>query len=137
MIIYFLLQTVMQLAHVCFLIGVVNFFILSATRRHLHAHPGLQEKLVSALLTPLLVGDVLHLYVTIWALGDEKWNFAIWSPMLWTTVGLGLTLLIPRILWHLGVARYVDSRDGIALRQKSTSVPVPSEKPIAQAPTIR
>ncbi|KAJ8086702.1 hypothetical protein PM082_005525 [Marasmius tenuissimus] len=131
------LVTVLQLAHVCFLVGVINFFLLSATRRHLHAHPGLQEKLVSALLTPLLIGDVLHIYVTIWALGDDKWNFATWSPMLWTTVGLGLTLLVPRIFWHLGVARYVDSRDGIAVRQKSTSVGAPSEKPTAQQSTIR
>ncbi|KAL0576909.1 hypothetical protein V5O48_005055 [Marasmius crinis-equi] len=125
------LVTVLQLAHVCFLVGVINFFILSATRRHLHAHPALQEKIVSSLLVPLLIGDVLHLYVTIWALGDEKWNFATWSPMLWTTVGLGLTLLIPRVLWHLGVARYVDSRD--AIRPKRT----PSEKPTSQSPAIR
>ncbi|ESK96063.1 hypothetical protein Moror_7408 [Moniliophthora roreri MCA 2997] len=113
------LVTVIQLAHVCFLVGIINFFILSAARRHLHAFPALQEKVVWSLLTPLLAGDILHLYVTIWALGDQKWQFETWSPMLWTTVGLGLSLLVPRILWHLGIGRYVDSRD--RLHQKSST----------------
>jgi hypothetical protein len=102
--------TVMQLGHVCALLGVVNFFVLSATRRHLHAQVALQEKIVGALLTPLLLGDVLHLYVTFWALGDHKWRE--WNGMLWITVFLGLTLMVPRIAWHLGIGRYVDWRDG-------------------------
>ena len=68
--------------------------------------------MVSALLTPLLIGDFLHLYLTLWALGDERWDFQNWSPMLIITVVLGLTLLVPRIMWQLGIARYVDSRDG-------------------------
>ena len=62
-------------------------------------------------MTPLLMGDVFHLSVTLWSLGDARWVFAEWSPMLWTTVLLGLTLMVPRILWHLGVGRYVDKRD--------------------------
>jgi len=106
------LVTVIQLAHVCALLGVMNFFVLSAARQHLHAQPALQEKFVSALLTPLLVGDVLHLYVTLWALGDEKWKVMNWTPMLWMTFVLGLSLMIPRIAWHLGVGRYVDKWDG-------------------------
>lgn len=86
--------------------------MLTAARRHLSAYPALQEKIVLSLLTPLLLGDVLHLYVTLWALGDEKWDVYNWSFMLWTTVILGLTLMIPRIAWHLGIGRYVDKRDG-------------------------
>ncbi|THV08486.1 hypothetical protein K435DRAFT_771973 [Dendrothele bispora CBS 962.96] len=107
------LVTIIQLAHVCFLLGIINHFVLSAARRHLQNNVALQEKIVSSLLIPLLLGDILHLYVTIWALGDQKWNFREWTPMLWTTLGLGLTLMIPRICWHLGIGRYVDSRDGI------------------------
>ncbi|KAJ3937254.1 MAG: hypothetical protein NXY57DRAFT_692401 [Lentinula lateritia] len=106
------LVTVIQLAHVCFLVGVINHFVLSAARNHLASVPAIQEKVVLSLLTPLLIGDILHLYVTIWALGDEKWNCRTWSPMLWTTIGLGLTLMVPRICWHLGIGRYVHSRDG-------------------------
>ena len=67
-------MTVLQLAHVCGLLGVLNFFVLSAARKHLHSHVALQEKIVGALLTPLVVGDFLHLYVTLWALGEHKWE---------------------------------------------------------------
>lgn len=35
----------------------------------------LQEKLVRALLTPLLVGDLFHIGVTLWALDPEqRWD---------------------------------------------------------------
>jgi hypothetical protein len=102
----------MQLAHVCALLGIINFFVLSAARRHLHSQPALQEKLVASLLTPLLIGDFLHLWVTLWALGDQKWQVAKWEPVLWSTVVLGLSLLIPRVTWHLGIGRFVERRDG-------------------------
>lgn len=105
------LVTILQLAHVCSLLGIVNHFVLNAARRHLHALPAIQEKMVGALLWPLLVGDIFHFYVTLWALGDEKWHIATWTPMMWATTVIGLTLLIPRIAWHLGIKRYVDERD--------------------------
>ncbi|KAF9453088.1 hypothetical protein P691DRAFT_802468 [Macrolepiota fuliginosa MF-IS2] len=106
--------TTIQLAHVCGLVGLMNCFVLTAVRKHLHTNLALQEKIVRALFTPLVVGDVLHLALTFWALGDQKFDFANWSPMLWTTHLLGLTLMLPRIAWHLGVGRYVDARDGPA-----------------------
>jgi len=102
----------MQLAHVCALLGVVNFFVLSAARKYLYLYPALQEKLVASLLTPLLIGDVLHLLVTLWALGDQKWQVVNWGTVLWSTVILGFSLLIPRIAWHMGIGRFVDRRDG-------------------------
>ncbi|KAI0068820.1 hypothetical protein BV25DRAFT_1910562 [Artomyces pyxidatus] len=107
--------TIVQLAHVCGLLGLVNFFVLRTARRHLTGQPALQEKIVSALLTPLLIGDVAHLAFTFWALGDQRWVFSSWSGMLWLTVGLGLTLLVPRVAWHLGIGRYMDKRDGKVL----------------------
>ena len=58
------------------------------------------------------IGDVLHLVITIWALGDERWDFSQWGGVLWATVLLGFTLMIPRITWHLGIGRYMDARDG-------------------------
>ncbi|KAH6914846.1 hypothetical protein BKA70DRAFT_1216939 [Coprinopsis sp. MPI-PUGE-AT-0042] len=108
------LVTTLQLAHVCALIGVINLFVFTACRRHLHENPALQEKIVYSLLTPLLIGDIAHLYVTFWALGDQRWVVEEWSPMLWTTVLLGLTLLVPRIAWHLGVGRFMGSRDAVS-----------------------
>ena len=110
--------TVVQLAHVCGLLGLINFFLLRAARRYLSAHPALQEKVVSALLTPLLIGDILHLALTFWALGDMRWNLSEWSYMLWLTVVLGLSLLIPRVAWHLGIGRYTESRDGKGKRKE-------------------
>jgi hypothetical protein len=73
----------------------------------------LQEKIVFSLLAPLLAGDVYHLYITLWALGDQRWDLWTWTPMLWVTVILGLTLMVPRVAWHLGIGRYVDYRDGV------------------------
>lgn len=110
--------TVIQLAHVCALMGVVNFFVLTAVRTHLASQVAVQEKIVRALMIPLLIGDVMHLYVTLWALGDEKWVLARWTPMLWTTVLLGLTLMVPRVMWHLGIWRYMDSRDSLVREQE-------------------
>ncbi len=105
-------MTVVQLAHVCGLVGIINVFVLTAARKHLAAQPAIQEKVVGALLIPLMVGDILHLVVTIWALGDSKWDISSWTPLLWTTLVIGLALAVPRIAWHLGVGRYVHSRDG-------------------------
>lgn len=104
--------TVVQLAHVCGLLGLVNFFLLRAVRRYLSGQLMLQEKIVSALLTPLLIGDVLHIVVTLWALGDVRWNVSEWTVVIWATILIGLSLLIPRITWHMGIGRYMESRDG-------------------------
>ncbi|KAJ7591038.1 hypothetical protein C8J56DRAFT_550893 [Mycena floridula] len=95
------LVTLIQLAHVCALMGLVNYFVLSAARR-IKNQPALQESIVYALLTPLLFGDFFHLFVTLWALGDKRWDLADWSPTLWTTMGAGLTLLVPPHLLAFG-----------------------------------
>jgi len=111
--------TITQLGHVCALLGLLNVWLLSSARVHLSLQPALQEKIVSALLTPLFIGDVMHIYITLWALGEHRWDFKSWSPMLITTVVLGLTLLVPRVMWQLGIGRYVDSRDGHLANPKS------------------
>lgn len=109
--------TMLQLAHVVGLLGLINFFVLGAARKYLFAQPVLQEKIVGALLTPLLIADVVHLSITWWALGDSRWQFWEWSGLLWITFLTGFSLLIPRAAWHLGVGRYVDRRDGQAYRK--------------------
>jgi hypothetical protein len=105
------LVTVLQLGIICALLALINIFVLSAARHHLKEQPALQEKIIFSLLAPLLFSDVFHLAVTFWALGDQKWDFENWTPMLWITVISGLTLMVPRICWHLGIGRYVDLRD--------------------------
>jgi len=104
--------TVVQLAHVCGLLGLINFFLLRAARQYLSSQPVLQEKIVAGLLTPLVIGDVLHIAFTLWALGDVRWNVSEWTVVIWLTVLIGLALFIPRITWHMGIGRYMDSRDG-------------------------
>ncbi|CAL1700798.1 unnamed protein product [Somion occarium] len=114
------LITTMQLASVVGLLGLINCFVLWTARRYLFGQPAIQEKVVSALLTPLLIGDILHLSVTLWALGDDRWNIRAWrnSGTLWVTISTGISLLVPRIAWHLGIGRYVDSRDRQTDRQR-------------------
>lgn len=105
--------TIVQLAHVVGLLGLVNVFLLYTARRYLFQQPAIQERVVSALLTPLMFGDILHLAFTFYALGDDRWRFGNWknAGTLWVTVITGFSLLIPRLAWHLGIGRYMDSRD--------------------------
>ena len=105
-------MTLLQLAHTVGLLGSINFFILWTARKQLWSQPATQEKVVGALLTPLLLGDVLHIVLTLWALGEERWDVSQWEGTLWVTIVAGFTLMIPRMAWFLGVGRYVDARDG-------------------------
>lgn len=113
--------TLYQLAHTIGLLGLINFFVLRAARQHLWFQPAIQEKMVRALLIPLLLGDFLHISLTLWALGEERWDVSKWDGLLWLTIISGLTLMIPRITWHLGIGRYVEQRDGLH-RQSSKKV---------------
>ncbi|KAI0347238.1 hypothetical protein BDW22DRAFT_1351629 [Trametopsis cervina] len=106
------LVTLYQLAHTVGLLGALNLCILWTVRKHLWSQPAIQEKVVRALLTPLLLGDFLHIGLTLWALGDERWDVGQWEALLWITILSGFTLMIPRIAWHLGIGRYVEARDG-------------------------
>lgn len=119
--------TVLQLAHTCALLGIINFFVLTAIREL--RSPALQEKIAASLFTPLLVSDVSHILVTLYGIGDTRWNVDEWPSIVWITIITGFTLLIPRfvqedrrisnskrqtlfrVCWHLGIGRYVDSRD--------------------------
>ncbi len=104
--------TLFQLAHTVGLLGSINFCVLWAARKYLWSQPAIQEKVVRALLTPLLLGDFLHIALTVWALGEDKWDVNKWEGTLWITIITGFTLMIPRIAWHLGVGRYSERRDG-------------------------
>ena len=104
--------TLLQLAHTCGLLGAINIFVLWAARKHLWSQPAIQEKIVGALLTPLLLGDILHITLTLWALGEERWDVTRWEGTLWVTIVAGLTLMVPRLTWYFGIGRYVDARDG-------------------------
>ena len=84
----------LQLAHTCALLGILNFFILTAARDL--RSPALQEKMAASLFTPLLVSDITHILVTLYGIGDTRWNVDEWPSIIWITIITGLTLLIPR-----------------------------------------
>lgn len=86
--------TMLQLAHTCALLGILNFFILTAARDL--RSPALQEKMAASLFTPLLVSDITHILVTLYGIGDTRWNVDEWPSIIWITIITGLTLLIPR-----------------------------------------
>lgn len=54
----------------------------------------------------------MHIALTLWALGEGRWDVSKWEGILWITIISGLTLLVPRMAWHLGIGRYVEGRDG-------------------------
>jgi hypothetical protein len=87
---------VLQLAHTCALLGIINFFVLTAVRGL--RSPALQEKIATSLLAPLLVSDVTHLLVTLYGIGDTRWSVDEWPSIVWITLITGLTILIPRFV---------------------------------------
>jgi hypothetical protein len=94
------------------LLGLLNWFVLGAVREHIRVN-AVQEKILMAYFTPLIIGDFAHITITLWALGEDRWNFAKWTFLLWCTFVLGLSLLVPRLAWCLGIGRYVDKRDRV------------------------
>lgn len=88
--------TVLQLAHTCALLGIINFFVLTAVRQL--RSPALQEKMAASLFTPLLVSDFSHILVTLYGIGGTRWEVREWPFMVWITIVTGLTLLIPRFV---------------------------------------
>ena len=64
------------------------------------------------------MGDFLHIFLTLWAIGDDRWAVEKWQGTLWITIVSGFTLMIPRLAWHLGVGRYMESRDELPAKKK-------------------
>lgn len=87
---------VLQLAHTCALLGIINFFVLTAVRDI--RSPALQEKMALSLFTPLVLSDISHILVTLYGIGDTRWNIDEWPSIVWITIITGLTLLVPRFV---------------------------------------
>jgi hypothetical protein len=54
--------------------------------------------MATSLLAPLLVTDFSHILVTLYGIGDTRWNIDEWPSIVWITIITGLTLLIPRFV---------------------------------------
>jgi hypothetical protein len=100
----------LQLVNVFFLMALINLSIINATRRYFAQDPKAQEVVYKALFTVLMFGDFAHIAVTLYAMGSMKWEFGSWSALTWATIIIGVSLLVPRALWHLGVGRDVPTR---------------------------
>lgn len=110
------------------IIGFLNASVLRAIRKL--PSPALQEKIAKSLMISLAIGDVLHLFGMFYGIGDVRWKTKEWPQVLWLSLGIGITLFIPRcvgvattpspregnrsyyrICWLLGIGRYVAARD--------------------------
>ena len=99
-------MTILQLVNVSFLLALVNLALINAARRCFAHDARAQEVVYRALFAVLLFGDFAHIGVTLYAMGPEvRWKFGEWSALTWVTVVTGVSLLVPRALWHLGVGR--------------------------------
>jgi hypothetical protein len=72
----------------------------------------LQEGACKALLVPFAIGDVGAIAVTFYALGWEATEDAQeWSVGVWSVVGLGISLALPRWAWFAGLGRWCSSSE--------------------------
>lgn len=93
--------TILQLVHVGLLMGLINLSIINTTRRYFAKDPNAQEVIYKALFAVLMFGDFAHIGVTLYAMGPEmRWEFGRWSALTWVTMAAGVSLLVPRALWH-------------------------------------
>jgi hypothetical protein len=100
--------TLLQLIVVLLAAALTSVSFIHTTRRYFAHDPAAQEIIYRSLFGVLLLSDVAHMYVTLYGMGPEmRWAFGKWTGLIWVTIGVTITLLIPRVLWHLGVGRDV------------------------------
>lgn len=93
--------------------ALINLSVINAARRHFTQDPRAQEVVYKALFRVLMFGDFAHIGFTIYAMGpDMRWEFGRWSTLTWVTIVAGVSLLVPRALWLLGVGRDVPTGTG-------------------------
>jgi len=110
--------TILQLVHLFVLLALINLFVINATRRQFAHDPKAQEVIYKALFTVLMFGDCAHLGITLYAMGPMRWEFGGWSPLTWFSLTVGVSLLIPRALWHLGVGRGVPTHTDSKVKKR-------------------
>jgi hypothetical protein len=118
--------TVVQYGHFRFLFGMSNAIYIPLVLKHLAGNLALQETFLTAFLGPLLIGDLMGIIFALWGHGrlnlgeigmDGQSEFvkavsseSDWS--LWVLLVLEMSVLIPRLMWVLGIGRYLHRRDG-------------------------
>jgi len=88
--------------------GLINLSVIHAARRYFIQDPRGQGVVYKALFTVLMFGDFAHIGVTLYAMGPEmRWEVGEWNVLTWVTIVAGVSLLVPWMLWHLGIGRDV------------------------------
>ena len=84
-----------QLGNAYLLLGFLGVFILNTTT---------EPKVVRAYIWALLLGDIGHVGITLYAMGwDQSMAVGNWNPVVWGNVGVTSFLFCMRILYLLGI----------------------------------
>jgi len=99
-------------------LALINLLLINATRHHFAQDPKAQEVIYKALSTVLMFGDFAHLGITLYAMGPMRWEFGSWSALTWFSLTVGVSLLVPRALWHLGIGRDVPTHTDSKVKKR-------------------
>ena len=83
-----------QLSNLFLLVAVISLYVLNSTN---------DVKVARAFLTALWWGDLGHLGVTVWCMGDSMLNIKMWNLVNWGNVAVPTFLFTARLLCFLGV----------------------------------
>ncbi|KAL1412084.1 hypothetical protein Q8F55_003081 [Vanrija albida] len=113
-----------QLGSLFGILAMISFSLFPLFKWTLGTQPALQEKLVRGLLVPLLIGDYVHIILTLVPLPSEiRWSPLEWTGLIHGNVDVTTVLILFRTAWLFGIARYVPS-DGEAEDKQAAATPV-------------
>jgi hypothetical protein len=97
------LQVVLQLANCYLLVGLMSAVVMRTT---------VESRVISALIAALLIGDIGHVGVSVYALGND-----FWSPLKWSSVDLGnipftTFLAVNRVAYFISIQKPKAQRRG-------------------------
>ena len=83
----------MQFNWILFLLSIIGVNILTSTK---------EPRVVRAYIRSLCFGDMGHIGVTMYMLGESRFDYASWTPLVWGNVAFTSFLLVFRCLYLLG-----------------------------------
>lgn len=96
---------------VVLVVAFLSLSIIHCAKSHFAHDPAAQQLIYQSLLRVLVLGDAAHLAASFYAMEPAmRWQLESWSPLMWVTVGAGVSLHVARVLWLCGVGRDVITR---------------------------
>ena len=69
------------------ILGVLGTFLLPSLQKHLSPHPALHERVLRTYLAALLVGDFVHVAITLhYTPAEVRWAPQRWTLLMWGNV---------------------------------------------------